>query len=278
MSRLFAAQLTAQTGQQFIVENRTGASGSIGTQAVATAPPDGYTFGVVFDTHAVNPSLIPNIPFDTVKDLAPVMLVGTSPMAIVAHTAQPYRDFRDVLAAAKAKPGSVAFGSIGTGSLGHLAMAQVGNLQKVEFTHVPYKGGGPLMIDAVGGQVPLAIGTVFLVNPHVKGGKVRALAVTSAKASPQLPGVAPVADQGVPGFSALAWWGVIAPAATPPAIVKRMHEELSKALKDPAVAQKLTDQGMDIVGGGPEELDRFVRAEIARWAAVVKQNRIKAGD
>jgi tripartite-type tricarboxylate transporter receptor subunit TctC len=277
VSRIFAAQLAAQTGQQFIVENKGGASGSIGTQAVATAPPDGYTFGVVFDTHAVNPSLIPNIPFDTVKDLAPVMLVGTSPMAIVAHVSQPYRDFRDVLAAAR-RGEVVNYGSIGTGSLGHLAMTQVANSQKVELTHIPYRGGGPLMTDAIGGQVPLAIGTVFLVNPHVKGGKVRALAVTSARASPQMPGVAPLAEQGVPGFAALAWWGVIAPPATPPAIVKRMHEELSRALKQPAVAQKLTEQGMEIVGGGPEELDRFVRGEIARWAAVVKDNRIKAGD
>jgi tripartite-type tricarboxylate transporter receptor subunit TctC len=279
VARIFAAELTTQTGQQFIVDNRGGASGSIGTQVVATSPPDGYTFGVVFDTHAVNPSLIPNLPFDTLKDLAPVMLVGTSPMAIVAHTSQPYKDFRDVLAAAKKQPpGSVAFGSIGTGSLGHLAMAQIGNLQKVEFTHVPYRGGGPLMTDAIGGQVPLAIGTVFLANPHVKGGKVKALAVTSAKPSPQMPGVATVADQGVPGFAALAWWGVIAPAGTPPAIVKRMHEELAKALKNPAVADKLTQQGMDIVGGGPEELDRFLRGEIARWAEVVRDNKIKAGD
>jgi len=277
VARIFAAQLTTQTGQQFIVENKGGASGSIGTQAVATSPPDGYTFGVVFDTHAVNPSLIPNIPFDTVKDLAPVMLVGTSPMAIVAHVSQPYKDFRDVLAAAKAGQ-SVNYGSIGTGSLGHLAMTQVANQQKVELTHIPYRGGGPLMTDAIGGQVPLAIGTVFLVNPHVKGGKVKALAVTSPKPSPQMPGVAPVADQGVPGFSALAWWGVIAPANTPPAIVRRMHEELSRALKDPGVAQKLTEQGMEIVGGGPEELDKFVRGEIARWAQVVKENRIKAGD
>jgi tripartite-type tricarboxylate transporter receptor subunit TctC len=276
VSRVFAAHLTTQLGQQFIVDNRGGASGSIGTQVVATSPPDGYTFGVVFDTHAVNPSLIPNLPFDTLKDLAPVMLVGTSPMAIVAHASQPYKDFREVLAAAKKEP--VAFGSIGAGSLGHLAMAQIANLRGVEFTHVPYRGGGPLMTDAIGGQVPLAIGTVFLVNPHVKGGKLRALAVTSAKPSPQMPGVGTVAEQGVPGFAALAWWGVIAPAGTPPAIVRRMHEELAKALKDPGVAQKLTDQGMDIIGGGPEELDRFLRGEIKRWADVVQKNKIKAGD
>ena len=277
VSRILAAQLGANLGQQFIVENRSGASGSIGTQAVATAPPDGYTIGVVFDTHAVNPTLLPNMPFDTLKDLASVMLIGTSPMAIVAHVSQPYRDFRDVLAAARQKA-NVSIGSVGTGSLGHLAMAQVGNLQKVEITHVPYKGGGPLMTDAIGGQVPLAIGTVFLANPHVKGGKLRALAVTSAKPSPQMPGVATVAEQGVPGFSALAWWGVIAPAATPQPVIHRIYEELAKALANPAVAQKLSEQGMDIVGGPPEEMDRFLRAEIARWASVVRDNRIKAGD
>src|SRR5258708_28760287 len=278
VARIFAQQLTVQTGQQFIVDNRGGASGSIGTQVVATAPPDGYTFGVVFDTHAVNPSLIPNIAYDTLKDLAPVMLVGTSPMAIVAHVGQPYKDFRDVIAAAKTKSGSVAIGSIGTGSLGHLAIAQIGKLSQVEFIHIPYRGGGPLMTDAIGGQVPLAIGTVFLVNPHVKGGKLRALAVTSARPSPQMPGVGTVADQGVPGFSALAWWGVIAPAATPQPVIRRLYDELAKALATPAVAQRLSQQGMDIVGGPPEKLDRFVRAEISRWATVVKENHINAAD
>jgi tripartite-type tricarboxylate transporter receptor subunit TctC len=275
VSRILAAQLTQQLGQQVIVDDRGGASGSIGTQVVATSPPDGYTFGVVFDTHAVNPSLL-KLPFDTLKDLAPVMLIGTSPMAIVAHPSQPYRDFRDVLAAAKKD--AVAFGSIGTGSLGHLAMAQIGELQHVQFTHIPYRGGGPLMTDAVGGQVPIAIGTVFLVNPHVRGGKLKALAVTSAKPSPQMPGVATVAEQGVPGFSALSWWGVIAPAGTPPAIVNRMYEELSRALKNPAVSDKLTQQGMEIIGGGPQELDKFLRGEIDRWARVVQANKIKAGD
>ena len=276
VSRILAAQLGANLGQQFIVENRSGASGSIGTQAVASAPPDGYTIGVVFDTHAVNPTLLPQMPFDTLKDLASVMLIGTSPMAIVAHVGQPYRDFRDVLAAAKKEP--VAFGSIGTGSLGHLAMTQIASTQHVQFTHIPYKGGGPLMTDAIGGQVPLAIGTVFLANPHVKGGRLRALAVTSAKPSPQMPGVATVAEQGVPGFSALAWWGVIAPAATPQPLIRRIYDELAKALANPAVTQKLSEQGMDIVGGPPEEMDRFLRGEIARWATVVNENRIKAGD
>jgi len=276
VSRILAAQLTTQIGQQVIVENRAGASGSIGTQAVATAPPDGYTIGIVFDTHAVNPTLIASIPYDTLKDLAPVMLIGTSPMAIVTHVSQPYKDFRELLAAAKKEP--VAYGTIGAGSLGHLAMTQIANVTGAQFTHIPYKGGGPLMTDALGGQVPVAIGTVFLVNPHVRGGKVRALAVTSSKPSPQMPGVGTVAEQGVPGFSALAWWGVIAPAATPQPVVRRLYEELKKALDNPAVTQKLSEQGMDIVGGPPQEMDRFLRSEIARWAKVVNENKIKAGD
>jgi len=267
-----------QTGQPFVVENKGGASGSIGAAAVASAPPDGYTIGVVFDTHGVNPSLIPNLPFDTLTDLAPVTLVGTSPMAIVAHSSQPYASFADVIAAAKAKPGSISYGSIGSGSLGHLAMTQIANQLKVEMTHIPYKGGGPLMNDAVGGQVPLAIGTVFLVTPHVKGGRVKALGVTSPTPSAQLPGVKPVAEQGVPGFSALAWWGIIVPAKTPPAMVQRIHEEIAKALKDPGVAEKLGAQGMDVLGGGPADLDKFLRGEIARWSKVVKDNNIRAGD
>jgi len=169
-------------------------------------------------------------------------------------------------------------GSIGTGSLGHLALAQVDKALGIDITHIPYRGGGPLMVDALGGQVPLAIGSVFLVTPHVKGGKLKALAVTSTKPTPQLPGVQPLADQGVPGFSALSWWGIIAPANTPQPIVQRMVEELTRALKDPSVAQKLTEQGIEISGGGPEVLDKFVRGEMQRWTTVVKENHISAGD
>lgn len=276
VARLLAAQLTQQTGQQFIVENRTGASGVIGTQVVAQAAPDGHTLAVVFDTHGVNPSLMPTMPYDTLKDLASVMLIGTAPMALVAHPSQPYKDFRDVLAAAKTTP--IPFGSVGSGSLGHLAMTQIANMEHVQFTHVPYKGGGPLMIDAIGGQVPLAIGTVVLVSQHVKAGKVKPLAVTSEKRSAQWPDVGTMSEQGVPGFSAVAWWGLITTGATPQPVVKRINEEFQKALNDAALAGKLREQGMDIVGGGPEVLDKFLRNEIERWAKVVRDNKIKAGD
>jgi len=278
VARVLAQQLTIQTGQSFIVDNRGGASGSIGTAALAKADPDGYTLGVVFDTHAVNPSLIPNLPFDTQKDLTPLMLVGTGAMALVAHVDQPYRTFGDVVAAAKAKPGSVSYGTIGAGSIGHLTMTQLGNQLGVEFNHIPYRGGGPLMNDAIGNQVPLAIGSVFLVNPHVKSGKLRAIAVTSAKPDPSLPGVAPLASQGVPGFEAYTWWGVFGPGNMPPALARRIYDELAKAAKTPAVAERLAAQGMDVTAAGPAELDAFVRREVTRWAKVVKDNNIKSGD
>jgi len=278
VARIIAQQLSLQTGQQFIVDNRGGASGSIGTALLAKADPDGYTIGVVFDTHAVNPSLIPNLPFDTTRDLTPIMLVGTGGMALVAHTSEPYKSFRDVVAAAKAKPGSVSYGTIGAGSLGHLTMTQLGNQLGVEFNHVPYRGGGPLMNDAIGDQVPLAIGSVFLVSPYVTSGRLRAIAVTSAKPDPKLPGAEPIANQGVPGFEVYTWWGVFGPANMPAALVKRIYDEFAKAVKPPAVADKLSAQGIEVLGAPPDQLDAFVRKEIPRWAKVIKDNKIKLGD
>jgi tripartite-type tricarboxylate transporter receptor subunit TctC len=278
VARILAQQMNVQTGQTFIVDNRGGASGSIGTAALAKSEPDGYTIGVVFDTHAVNPSLIPNLPFDTLKDLTPLMLVGTGGMALVTNVAQPYRSFRDVVAAAKAKSGSVSYGTIGAGSIGHLTMTQLGNQLGVEFNHIPYRGGGPLMNDAVGNQVPLAIGSVFLVSPHVASGRVRAIAVTSLKPDPSLPGVEPIAAQGVPGFEAYTWWGVFAPGNMPAPLAKRIYEELAKAISTPAVREKLAAQGMEVSGAPGAVLDAFVRKEMVRWAKVIKDNNIKSGD
>jgi tripartite-type tricarboxylate transporter receptor subunit TctC len=276
VARVLSQQLSTQLGQQFVVDNKGGASGSIGTAEVARSAPDGYTFAVVFDTHAVNPALIPNLSFNTTKDLASVTLIGTSPMAIVAHAAQPYRDFREVIAAAKAKPGSVAYGSIGSGSLGHLAMSQLGNQLGIELTHVPYRGGGPLMNDAVAGQVPLAIGTVFLVSPHVKSGKVKALAVTSAKPDASLPGAAPLVEQGAPGFEALAWWGVFAPAGTPQPIVSKLGDALTGMIQLPEVRERMQALGAEPVAEPAARLAARMRADIEKYAPVVKATGLKA--
>ncbi len=278
VARILSFQLSKQTGQQFVVDNKGGASGSIGTAFVAKAPADGYTFAVVFDTHGVNPSLIPNLPFDTLKDLAPVMIVGTSPMVIAKYHGAPYKDFKELIALGKTKADAVSFGTIGSGSLGHLAMTQIANLAGTTFSHIPYKGGGPLVQDAIAGHVPLMIGTVFLAKPQIDAKMLTPLAVTSAKRSPRLPDTPTVAEQGVPGFESVAWWGVVAPAGTPPAVIARLNEELVKALKTPEVAEKLAAQGMDVVGSKPEALQSFLQAEITRWSAVVKDNKIKAGE
>ena len=278
VSRILAHQLTKQTGQQFVVDNKGGASGSIGTLAVAKSPADGYTFAVVFDTHGVNPSLIPNIAYDTLKDLAPVMIIGTSPMVIAKFHGAAYKDFKEVIAIGKTKSDAVSYGSIGSGSLGHLAMTQIAGLAGTSFNHIPYKGGGPLVQDAIAGHVPLMIGTVFLAKPQIDAKMLVPLAVTSAKRSSKLPDTPTVSEQGVAGFESVAWWGVVAPAGTPPAIIAQLNDELVKALKAPDVAEKLAAQGMDVVGGKPEALQRFLQAEISRWAKVVKENRIKAGE
>jgi tripartite-type tricarboxylate transporter receptor subunit TctC len=275
VSRIFAQQLTQQLGQSVIVENRGGASGAIGTAALAQSAPDGYTFGVVFDTHGVNPSLNPNLPFDTKKDLIPLVLVGTSPMVLATHAGSEYKTFKDVVDAAKAKK-NVSFGSIGNGSLGHLAMALLGKDANMEMTHIPYKGGGPLMSDAISGHVPLSIASVFVTKPHIDSGRMRPLAVTTTKRAADLPNVPTIAENGYPGFEAPAWWAVLAPAKTPADIVNRMNDELNKALKNPEVAKKLDAQGITIMGGTPAVASAFIDKQINIWAKVVKDNGIKA--
>jgi tripartite-type tricarboxylate transporter receptor subunit TctC len=201
VARILQVPLQTALGQTVIVENKGGASGSIGAAAVAAAPADGYTFAVVFDTHGVNPALIPNLPFDSKKDLVPIVLVGTSPMVLATFVGSEYKTFADVVAAAKAKK-NVSYGSIGSGSLGHVAMTLLGKNGGLDWAHIPYKGGGPLMNDAVAGHVPLSIGSVFVTKPHIDSGRMRPLMVTSSKRSPDLPNVPTVAESGYPGFEA----------------------------------------------------------------------------
>jgi tripartite-type tricarboxylate transporter receptor subunit TctC len=275
VARIIAQPLSQQLGQSVIVENRGGASGVIGTAAVVQAPADGYTFAVVFDTHGVNPALNPNMPFDSKKDLVPLVLVGTSPMVLATNVNSEYKTFKDVVDAAKANK-NVSFGTIGNGSLGHLAMSLLGKDARVEWTHVPYKGGGPLMSDAVAGHVPLSIGSVFVTKPHIDNGRMRPLAVTTSKRAADLPNVPTVAENGYPGFEAPAWWAVLASAKTPPDIVKRMNEELNKVLKNPEVAKKLDAQGIDVMGGSSAQASTFIDKQMTIWAKVVKDNNIKA--
>ncbi len=277
LARLLGAKVGESLKQQFIVENRTGASGIIGTDHVAKSAPDGYTFVFIFDTHAVHQALNPKLPFDPIKDFAPVMIVGTAPMAFSTGAAKPYKSFQDVLAAAKAKPDSVTTGNVGNGSLGHLATILVSQATGTKLVAVPYKGGGPLHVDALGGQIDLAVASVAAQASHVRGGKLRALVQTGEKRSAMMPDVPTLAEAGVRGVEpAYAFWGILAPAGTPQPIIDKLHAELVKAMQLPDVKKTLTETlGMDIQALSPADTQKFLLAQIARWGKVVKDNNIR---
>jgi len=271
VARILAPVLQAELKQNVIVENVGGASGVIGTAAMTRSDPDGYTFAVVFDTHGVNPSLKDKLPYDTIKDIAPVILVGTSPMVLVASKNSGITSFKQLVDQSKAGK-KFSYGSIGIGSLGHLAMARLAKQAGFDWNHIPYRGGGPLMQDVLGGQVELAVGSEFLVKPHIESGGVIPLVITTAKRSPALPNVPTISESGFPGFNAPAWWAVLAPGKTPPAA---MNKALNKALKSPAVAEKFKAQGIEVVGGSPETLRDFIGKQIAIWGKFVIENNIK---
>jgi len=277
LARVLGARLADSLGQQFIIENKPGASGSIGTAFVAKSAPDGYTYAVVFDTHAVNQSLIPNLPYDTLNDFAPVMLVGTAPLAIVTSPAKPYKTIDDVIRAAKAKPEALSIGSVGNGSMGHLAVIVVQQLGGFKVTHVPYKGGGPMMADVMGSQIELGIASTAALSTNVKAGKLRALVITGDKRSHVMPEVPTLAEQGFPGFSSFDWWSIIAPAGTPKRVIDKLNGELAKALNQPDLRKQLTETlGMDLVVSTPEALQKFMTSEVERWGKVVKANNVRA--
>src|SRR6187455_948337 len=275
LARLLAAKLTDALKQNFLVENRTGASGIIGTDYVAKSAPDGYTFVFIFDTHAVHQALNPKLPFDPVKDFAPVMLVGYAPMAITTAVGKPYKNFADVLAAAKAKPDTVTIGNVGNGSLAHLTTIVLNQAAGVKLVPVPYKGGGPLSLDVMGGQVELAMASTAAQAQHVKGGKLRALVLTGDKRSHTMPEVPTLKELGI-DVVAHAWWGILAPAGTPKPIIDKLVLELNKAIKLPDVNKMLTEtNGMEVVALGPDATQKWIVDNMARWGKVVKDNNIR---
>ncbi len=275
LARIFAAKLTESLKQQFIVENRTGASGIIGTEYVAKSAPDGYTFVFIFDTHAVHQALNPKLPFDPVKDFAPVMLVGYAPMAITTGTMKPYKTFQDVLAAAKSGQG-VTLGNVGNGSLAHLTTIVLSQASGAKFVPVAYKGGGPLSTDVMGGHVELAMASTAAQAQHVRGGKMRALVLTGDKRSHTMPDVPTLKELGI-DLVAHAWWGILAPAGTPKPIIDKLVLELRKAIALPDVSQLLREtQGMEVIALGPDATQKWIVDNIARWGKVVRDNNIKA--
>jgi tripartite-type tricarboxylate transporter receptor subunit TctC len=274
VARVLAPALQEQLKQSVIVENIGGASGVIGTDAMVRAEPDGYTFAVVFDTHGVNQSLKEKMPYDTKKDIANVTLIGTSPMVLVASKSAGISSFKQLVDETRAGK-NVSYGTIGAGSLGHLAMATLAKKSNFEWTHIPYRGGGPMMADALAGHVPLAIGSIFLIKPHIDSSRVVPLAVTSTQRSKDLPNIPTIAESGFPGFDAPAWWGVIAPVKTPPEMVRKMHQAMAVVLKRADIAKKLDDQGIDILAGNPETFDTFLDKQMNIWGKFVIDNKIR---
>jgi tripartite-type tricarboxylate transporter receptor subunit TctC len=275
LARMFAAKIGESLKAQFIVENRTGASGIIGTDYVAKSAPDGYTFVFIFDTHAVHQALNPKLPFDPVKDFAPVMIVGYAPMAITTGAMKPYKSFADVIAAARAKPDHVTLGNVGNGSLAHLTTIVLNQAAGVKLVPVPYKGGGPMSLDLIGGQVELAMASTAAQAQHVRAGKMRALALTGDKRSHTMPDVPTLKELGIE-VVAHAWWGILAPAGTPRPIVDKLVLELRKAIALPEVSKMLQEtQGMEVIALGPDATQKWIADNMARWGKVVKDNNIK---
>jgi tripartite-type tricarboxylate transporter receptor subunit TctC len=277
LARTIALKLGPALGTTIVVENKPGAGGNIGSDFVAKAKPDGYTIlGGTISSHAINPSIYPKMPYDAVKSFQPITLIGTNANVLVVGAASPYKTVQDVIAAAKAKPGSISFASAGNGTSQHLSGELFKALAGVSMEHVPYKGSGPAIQDVMAGHVPLMFDTTVVAAPHIQSGKVRALAVTSTKRVKSLPNVPTMAEAGVKGYEIVSWQGIFAPAGTPKEIVQRLNAEIVKILKLPDVRERLEALGLDPVGNTPDEFAAFQNAEIAKWAKVVKDAKITA--
>jgi tripartite-type tricarboxylate transporter receptor subunit TctC len=262
-------------GQPVVVDNRPGASGVIGADMVAKAAPDGYTLMLDASSYAVNPSLYPKLPYDPQKAFAPIALLALFPNMLVVNPAVPASSVKELIALAKAKPGSLSYASSGNGSAQHLAAALFVLQTGVDMVHVPYKGGGPAMTDVMGGQVPVFFANMASGLPHVKSGKLKALATTGAKRAPGLPDLPTVAESGVPGYEVYEWNAIFAPAGTPGAVIAKLNDAVAKAMQSPDVRERIAALGGEIATGSPQDAERFLREQTAKWAKVVRDAQIK---
>jgi len=276
MARTVGQKLSEALGQPIIFENKPGANAIIGTDVVAKAPPDGYTIGTVIAAHAVNATLNPKLPYDTLKDFSYVSLMSVAPLIMIAHPSLPANNMKELIALAKAKPGELNFASSGVGAAAHLTMEMFKSRTGINMQHVPYKGTAGALQDTVGGRINVMFDVVGPLMPQVRSGNVKALAVTAKDRIPAAADVATMAEQGVPDFISGTWAGIIAPAGTPKDIVDRIAAETRKALADPAMKDKLAEQGIVAVGNTPDEFRAFVAEEVARWGTVIKDAGIKA--
>ncbi len=275
LARILQPRLQAALGQTVLVENRPGATGSVGAAEAARSPPDGHTWLVVVDSHAIIPAVMP-LPYDTRRDFAPVTLIGRGPLVATAHPSAPWRGFSGLVEAARSRPpGAISYATAGIGTMMHVAMGQLCNLAGVRLTHVPYRGGAPALQDALAGNVPLFVTNAPVGGPHVRSGALRGLGVTTREPWRDLPGVPSFHELGFAGFEAPTWWGVFAPGGVPPAIRRRMEGELARILAEPEVRARVEAQGMDVLAMPGEGFAPFLDAEIERWGRVVRENAIR---
>ncbi|ROZ78829.1 tripartite tricarboxylate transporter substrate binding protein [Ramlibacter sp. WS9] len=270
------ANKTAGSGYSFVVDNKPGSGGNLGVDAVAKSPADGYTLVLGQTSNlAINPSLYAKLPYDPTKDLTPVSLVASAPMLIVVAADSPYKTLADVVAAAKAKPGFLNYATSGNGTVAHLATESFQKAANIKLTHVPYKGAAQGVTDVIGGQVQLYVSSIPTLIGHVKNGKMRALAVTSAKRTDDLPQVPTIAESGYKGFEAVTWFGIVGPANLPKEVVAKLNADINKALQAADLQKKLGDQGADAAGSTPEQFGKLIRDDIARWGKIVKESGAK---
>jgi tripartite-type tricarboxylate transporter receptor subunit TctC len=275
MSRVVAQKLGDMNKWTIVVDNRPGAGGNIGVEATARSAPDGYTLVMGQTSNlAINPSLFKALPYDPLKDLVPVVLVGEGPIALAVRAESPYRTLADLIAAAKAKPGAITMASPGNGTVAHLSGVRLMQATGAKFEHIPYKGASAAIPDLLGGNVDFYVASVPSVQSHVAGGKMRALAVTSERRSPVFPNT-PTVGETYKGFIAVTWFGILAPAGTPKPVVAKLNEAINKALADPAVRKSIEGEGGEVLGGTPERFAELMRSELASWSTVVKQSGAK---
>nr|WP_145545106.1 tripartite tricarboxylate transporter substrate binding protein [Variovorax boronicumulans] len=273
LARIVGQALSTELGQSVVIDNRAGAGGNIGGQLAARAQADGYTlFMGTVGTHAINEALYKKMPFNPIKDFAPLSRVANVPNLLVANPAQPFKTVAELIAYAKAHPGKVNFGSSGSGSSIHLSGELFKSMAKVDMVHIPYKGSAPAVNDLLGNQIAIMFDNMPSAIQHVRAGKLRAIAVTTAKRSPELPDVPTVAESGVPGYEATSWFGLFAVAGTPAPIVTQLHKALVKVLNNPDVKAKIVAQGGEVVAETPEQFAAFIKAETAKWGKVVKES------
>lgn len=273
LSRALAQKMSEALGQPFVIDNRPGAGGNIGADIAAKSAPDGYTIFMGQTSNlAVNPTLYKKLPFDPLKDFAPITLVTETPLIIVVAQNSPIKSVQDLIALAKSKPGTINFASPGNGTVGHLAGEMFKRVAGVDMVHVPYKGAAPALTDLLGGQVNIYFASAAAAMGQIRGGSIRAIAVTSRKRSAALPNVPTVAESGLPGFDASSWYGVLAPAGTPKDIIAKLNAAAVKVMQQPELKGRMTDEGGEPIGDTPEQFAAFIKTETAKWAKVVRDS------